>query len=410
MANQSSERTRYPGINKIHARACKWQAGRCSCKPRFQAAVYSTREGKKIRKHFDTEGAARTWREDAGGAVRKGRMRAPTTTTVRQAADALVAGMRDGSILDRSGTPYKPSTVRSYEGALRLRIVDEIGGMRLSALDRRTVQELVEKWRRDGLTASTVQNTLNPLQVLARRAVRSGELAIDPTDGLELPSVRGRRDRIASPSEAAELIDALPKGERALWATALYAGLRRGELRALRWEDIDFEAGVIHVRRSWDADPAVGEIDVKSDAGRRRVPLVGALRRIIAEHRLATGRTGGALVFGRTATEPFIPSTVRNRALKAWKAENDRRVKQAEDAGEDPGSVELLVPLKLHEGRHCAASYLIAAGLNPKQLSIYIGHSDIRTTYNRYGHLMPGDEAQAVRQLDQFLEGAEAGG
>ena len=404
MVNQTSQRTRYRGISKIHARGCNWQSGRCRCKPQFQASVYSTRERKKIRKHFDTEGEARTWREDAGGAVRQGRMRAPTSTTVKQAADALIAGMRDGSILDRSGKPYKPSTVRSYDSALRLRILDEIGPMRLSALDRRIVQELVEKWRSAGLSASSVQNTLNPLQVLARRGVRSGEVAIDPTDGLELPAIRGRRDRIASPAEAAELIEALPKGERALWATALYAGLRRGELRALRWDDIDFDAGVIHVCRSWDADPAVGEIEVKSDAGRRRVPLIGALRKIIAEHKLATGRAGASLVFGRTAVEPFIPSTVRNRALKAWQGENERRLNAAKEAGEDPESVTTLDPIKLHEGRHCAASYLIAAGLNPKQLSIYIGHSDIRTTYNRYGHLMPGDEAQAVKQLDAFLE------
>jgi integrase len=178
--------------------------------------------------------------------------------------------------------------------------------------------------------------------------------------------------------------------------------LRRGELRALRWKDVDFEAGVIHVCRSWDADPAIGEIEVKSDAGQRRVPLVGALRKIVVEHKLATGRDGAALVFGRTDELPFIPSTVRNRALAAWKAENERRVKEAEDSD----SVELLSPLQLHEGRHCAASYLIAAGLNPKQLSIYIGHSDIRTTYNRYGHLMPGDEVQATKQLDAFFAGA----
>lgn len=233
-------------------------------------------------------------------------MRAPTNATVQQAADALITGMRDGSILDRSGKPYEPSTVRSYGGALRLRILGEIGSMRLGALDRRIVQDLVERWRADGLSASTVQNTLNPLQVLARRAVRSGELAIDPTDGLELPAIRGRRDRIASPAEAAALIEVLPKAERALWATALYAGLRRGELRALRSEDIDFDAGVIHVRRSWDADPAIGEIEVKSDAGRRRVPLIGALRELTAEHKLATGRDGAALVFGRTAELPFI--------------------------------------------------------------------------------------------------------
>ena len=381
---QTSERTRYPGIAKVHARGCGWQTGRCSCAATYQAAVFSAREGKKIRRHFDSLGAAKTWREDAAGAVRQGRMRSPSATTVDTAAETLIEGMRSGVILDRSGGVYKPSTVRSYEGALRLRILPVIGHRRLASLDRRDVQTLVDEWRASGLQPSTVQNTLNPLQVIARRALRDGELAIDPTDGLELPAVRGRRDRIASPEEAAELIAALPVADRALWATAFYAGLRRGELRALRWDAVDFDAGVIHVRRSWDADPAIGEIDVKSDAGRRRVPLVGALRRLLMERKLATGRVGATLVFGSTADVPFVPSTVRNRALAAWKR-----------AG--------LEPVGLHEARHCAASYLIAAGLNPKQLSVYIGHSDVRTTYNRYGHLMPGDELDAAARLDAFL-------
>jgi hypothetical protein len=60
MAGQASERTRYRGVSKIHARECEWQAGRCRCKPRFQAAVYSTRERKKIRNHFaNLEGPGR---------------------------------------------------------------------------------------------------------------------------------------------------------------------------------------------------------------------------------------------------------------------------------------------------------------------------------------------------------------
>jgi integrase len=63
--------------------------------------------------------------------------------------------------------------------------------------------------------------------------------------------VRSRRDRIADPVEAAALIAAVPAGQdRALWATAFYAGLRRGELQALRWQDVDLAAGFIHVERS----------------------------------------------------------------------------------------------------------------------------------------------------------------
>src|SRR3954452_1288604 len=139
---RTAERTRYPGIAKIHARGCGWQGARCTCAPRFKAEVYSAREGKKIRRNFDSLGAAKTWREDASGAVRQGKMRAPTTTTLREAADALIAGMRDGSVLDRSGKPYKPSTIRGYERVLRLRVLPALGHVRLSGLERRDVQRL----------------------------------------------------------------------------------------------------------------------------------------------------------------------------------------------------------------------------------------------------------------------------
>lgn len=78
-----------------------------------------------------------------------------------------------------------------------------------------------------------------PLRAIYRRAIARGEVEVNPTTGLELPAVRSKRDRIASPEEAAALIAALPEQDRALWATAMYAGLRRGELMALRWDHLD---------------------------------------------------------------------------------------------------------------------------------------------------------------------------
>ena len=127
------------------------------------------------------------------------------------------------------------------------------------------------------LDPSTIRNALTPLRALFRRACSRGELAINPTLGLELPAVRGKRDRIASPVEAATLLAALPDEDQALWATAAYAGLRLGELRALRGEDVDLEAGVIRVEHSWDQK--TGVIEPKSRAGspdradRRGAPL-----------------------------------------------------------------------------------------------------------------------------------------
>jgi len=368
--------------------------------------VFDARAKKLMRKHFADMGIARSWRDDAANAIRAGKLRAPTRTTVANAARVLVGGMRDGSILDRSGKPYKPATTRGYDRVLRLRVLPALGDRRLGDLRRRDVQRFVDQLRAAGYSPSTIQNTLNPLQVICRRAVRDDVIAVDPTDGLELPAVRGRRERIAGPAEAARLIAALPENERALWATAFYAGLRRGELRALRWIDVDLEGGVIHVRRGWDDDPEVGEIDVKSEAGRRRVPLIGVLRELMTAHRDATGRGGDDLVFGRAAELPFIPTTTRRRALRAWKDANRQFEEKAARAGREVEVGERYEPLTPHEARHCAASYLIAAGLNPKELSVYIGHSDVRTTFKRYGHLLPGGEKEAVAKLDAFLETA----
>jgi integrase len=366
--------------------------------------VYSARERKLIRQQFDTLGAATTWQQDARPAVRKGEMRSPTRRTVEEAGDELIAGMESGAILDRSGVPYKPSTVRGYKQTLRDYIHPAIGHVRLSQLERKRVQELVDQLGAQGLSASTIRNTLNPLQVICRRAIRDADISVDPTVGLELPRSRGRRDRIVSPEYAQLLIEALPEEDRALWATAFYAGLRIGEIRALRWSDVDLPGCLLHVRRGWDEQQGVQ--DPKSEAGLRDVPMAGPLRRELTAHGLRTKRGGDDLVFGRTSTEPFIRSTIRNRALTAWGWKQVTRrsgesgpkttwVKAREDA---------LDPVSPHEARHCAASYLIAAGLNAKELSVYIGHSDIRTTYNRYGHLMPGGEVAAANRLTAFLE------
>ena len=75
------------------------------------------------------------------------------------------------------------------------------------------------------------------------------------------------------------------------------------------------------------------------------------------------------LAFGRTAQDPFVPSTVRTRARAAWKA-----------AG--------LEPITLHECRHTFASLMIAAGENPKAIQTFMGHATIQMTFDRYGHLM----------------------
>lgn len=403
-----TEKTRTPGIYRYHARDCGYvNGGTCSCKSGYQATAYSRREGKLLRKHFANFGEAKTWREDANQAIRAGKLKAPTKTTIEEALAEYLAGMKDGTILDRSGKPYKPATCHSYERAAKLRISPELGRVRLVELQRRDVQDFADRLHADGLSASTIHNAINPLRAIYRRAIRRDLVAVDPTDGLELPAVRATRDRTAAPAEAEQLIEALPANEQALWAMAIYVGPRRGELQELRWDDLDLEAGIGRIERAWDNESHL-VVNVKTEAGERLFPIIEPVRRRLIKHKLATGRSGSDLVFGRTAAERFVPSTVRTRALEAW---GWKRVPNP-DKGLRPKVIwakareDALEPITLHEGRHSAATAGSAAGLDDLALAHIMGHSSVVITRDRYGHVRPDRVAEVRRQLDAYYEQA----
>ncbi len=384
---EKQKRKRPEGITIRHQSRCRARSGGgCNCRPTYQAQAYSRRDRKTLRKTFPTLAAAKAWRSEAQMQIRRGTLRGPGDTTIAEAGRVLVAGIRDGSIRNRSGYPYKPSVIRDYERSLRLYITPELGAKRLSGLSRVELQDFADRQLATGLDPSSVKNILMPLRVIYRRAFARSEVAINPTTGLELPAARGRRERIADPAEAARLIEALRPEERALWALALYSGLRRGELWALRWEDVNLEAGVIHVMRSWDTHE--GEIEPKSVAGTRRVPIVSVLRNYLLEQKLRNGGRPEHRVLADHKDRLPQAATQTMKAKRRWKK-----------AG--------LKPIGLHECRHTFASLMIAAGVNAKAVSTYIGHASISITMDRYGHLMPGNESEAAGRLDAYLVEAE---
>ena len=164
--------------------------------------------------------------------------------------------------------------------------------------------------------------------------------------------MRGRRDRIATPEEAAQLIAAAPAQATARCGpTALYAGLRRGELMALRWEDVDLAAGVIRVERSWDRSRGSDRAEVP--AGKRTVPIAVVLRDHLVEHKLQH----------RARDRPRVRS-LDDRALRRPCRSRPGLRKRGEQRAS---------PITLHEARHTFASLMIAAGVNAKALSTYMG-------------------------------------
>ena len=183
-----------------------------------------------------------------------------------------------------------------------------------------------------------------------------------------------RQTRFATAEQIEAMCARLERPEdRALWATALYAGLRRGELTALHAADVDLATGVIRVERGWDE--VEGEIAPKSRQGRRRVPIPAVLRDRLDEFLLDAPAAGRIFI----------------------------NLRESYDQGRAAATAAGVAAPTLHECRHGYASLMIAAGVNVKALSTFMGHANIRITLDQYGHLLPGAEDEAAGLLDAFL-------
>ena len=377
------------GIRKRHARGCATQDGkRCSCEPSYEAVVGLGKTGARQRKTFPTLVQAKKWRTQMLSEKAEGRRMVPSSITLRDAANEYVAGMRSGTVTTRGGERYKASTTRMYEHSLELHALPDLGGARVSAVTTSAIQGLIERMSQDGQTGSTIANVINPLRAIFRRLVLLGRVHENPTRGVVIPSTRSKRLHAGDPADAAKVIAAMQPRDQCVWALAFYGGLRLGELRALRVSDVDEKNGVIHVRLSWD--PKEGEIEPKSTAGVRDVPILAPLRPYLAEQRAACSWSDdpGALFLGASPRGAFGYTGLRKRTAKALTAAKLKHV-------------------TLHEARHSFASYLAASGIGLKELTSIMGHSSVTVSLDRYGHLFEGAMASTAARIDAWLDAAD---
>jgi integrase len=364
------------GIDTRHSKQCGSRTGgRCNCAKTFQAHVYDARSGKRIRKTFPSEAAAKAWRQDAHVALRRGELSGDRGPTLNDALDRWLDALETEQT--RSGDRYKPATIRDYRRTVRMYGIREaLGHVRVRELRTQDAQRWIDGLVRAGVLApATIDSAVTPLKAFYRRALVRGEATTNPFVGVLKPAVRCKTRRVATPVEAALMIDALTGLDRALWAVAFYAGLRRGELIGLRREDVNLATGTIRVERGWDMFE--GAVEPKSRKGRRTVPVPAALRDYLDTLLLDVPN-------GPLFTSPTWVANTNARARGRWQA-----------AG--------LPVLTLHEARHTYASLMIAAGVNPKTLSTFMGHATIAITLDLYGHLMPGSEDSAATLLDSYL-------
>lgn len=288
--------------------------------------------------------------------------------TIAEAAERFLTGAEQGSILSRKDTPYAPKTVRGYRQAFADWINPELGHVGVERLRRSQVQRWVD-WVGSKRSGATTRNTFHALAALYSWLLPRHDEMVDPTTGVRLPRAGGPRERYAPPEAISGLLEALDEDLRLPYALAFYAGLRRGEIQGLRWEDI--EDGWIVVRRS--LDPVAGWGPPKSGHS-REVPVFAPL-----EPYLAGGGTGAACPSNRGQWKVMTLGTPFNaRCADCW-----------ERAGLDP--------IGLHEARHSFVTALVRApDLDIKSIQTWVGHRDPSTTLRIYAKERGRDGAPLV--------------
>jgi integrase len=352
--------------------------------------VYRSNSGKYEIQYRDSDGrlrfktveggfeAAKAARADVLGRIRKGDAVRPTKQNFAEFAETWLGGLA-----------LKPRTIEAYRYALDKHLLPRFKRRRLAEISVEDVARLVTEMQKSGYAGWTINGTLTTLSALMRRAARQGLIAVNPVSKLdrgERPKLGGTEKRILTSDEIAKVLGGAGSF-RPLVAVFLFAGLRFGEALGLTWQDIDYDAGFIRVRRQLDRTRKY--VELKTNAGSRDVVLAPQLAKLLKEHRLASR-------YKAMADPVFSAPDGRGRDRRSTARGIERALERAglADAGISP-----------HSFRHTFASMLIVQlKLDPARVAAQLGHASPSITLKVYTHLF-----EQARHADELRDALDQG-
>lgn len=275
------------------------------------------------------------------------------------------------------------NTMRAYQAPLK-RLREQFGSSKPGDITPDEVSAYLRYLAGRGYGQRTMSMEFAILNMIFDYSIVKGYASTNPCGPVKLPSglPKAKRD---IPTE--EQLEAVKKGIKEPFGLfpymLLYTGMRRGELLALRWEDIDLEAGVIHVTKSvYFAGSASIVKEPKTESGKRVVVILDALREVLQE-------PGTGYVFG--GEKPLTDYQFRS-AWGNW----------AKAVGLGPGGMKG-TDVTPHQLRHAFATILYDAGVGEVDTMAIMGHSSIKVTREVYTHIRQERMEQTTKQINEYL-------
>lgn len=309
--------------------------------------------------------------------------------------------------LEQSVKPQKRlSTYETYETVVRVHLKPAIGRHKLDKLTAQQIEAMFAAQQSAGVSGRTRAKIRAVLRAALNQAMRWDLVPRNVASLTDPPKLEPFSGKPLSPSEVTKFLDAT-SGERfeALFVVAVWLGMRQGELLGLRWQDVDFDAGVIHVVKQlqWAGSKPTYPVlvDPKTESSRRRLPMPSPVAIALKRHRrrqledqvLAGERWKGAawgLVFTTTVGTPLDPSSV----VKHFRSVLDK-------AG--------IERRRFHDLRHSCATFLTSKNVHPRVIMQIMGHSDIGPSMHLYSHVELNTMKDALDSLSDLLDGTSDG-
>jgi integrase len=304
-----------------------------------------------------------------------------------------------------------PRTHERYGEIVNNFLVPALGSLQLAKLAPAHLQSAYSVWaaggRRDGkdggLSPRTRRHIHRILSTALARAVEQQLIARNPCDALKkrLPKVERREMAVLTAEQSARLLDAM-RHTRVYWPVliALATGMRRGEVLALRWRNVDLGRGSVRVVESLEQTKAGLRAKAPKSEKARAVTLpafaADELRRLKCEQaeellKLRVRQSANMLLCARADGEPIQPRSLTH--------EFTRLVARVKD----------IPRVRFHDLRHSHATQLLLAGVHPKVAQERLGHSTVSVTLDLYSHVTATMQEDAAAKIDAAFRGAKMG-
>lgn len=366
------------------------------------------------------QGSITIGRDDRGRLIRKyfyGKTRKETSEKLNRAIEEL----RDNRFINKSDNPtveqwchewlwsYKRNSVKQktfdqYETILRTHIISDIGDIRLADLKTMHIQRIINKMYDSGLSHRTIEVMKIVMHAALKQAQRNKLVGENVCENVVLPRKQPKHIRVLNEDEQTKLIAALKDnyiGRGLLFA--LYTGMRRGEVLALKWSDYDKNEKTISITkalsrvRTYNKDGNKTMLTVttpKTDTSIRTVPLIDKAVELLAEHKRKQERymelvgdyyTDNDLIFSSSRGDYLDPGNF-NRKL-------NKTVKKIGIAQISP-----------HALRHSFATRGLEAEVSLKAMQELLGHSSITVTGDIYTHILKEQKRKEISKLNDVFK------